>query len=880
MNVHPFHSKRVAGYRRGYGVLVSAGAILLLSLSGFETAAQTTPSNAASGSAQKPDAIAFLLRNPTALPKEVDLAVATDFDLVINGVRSGSIKAAPGTRLKVLGLRPGFVHVSFNTSAKWVPIAATDLAARASAAMQASVGQAPAAAVAGGAPAVQPAGATPAETAPVTNGAFRRPISPSQPMWLIHIDTWNYPDPQKIIDLIPKDIRPWVVMNISLSINHDEKTGNWKTCEYGYETAKSWLRTCAENRMWAMIQPSSGGYSHFPDNDMPFYEKLYQEYPNLIGFNYCEQFWGFDSRTDGRSPAWAVRIDHFAKLLEVSHKYGGYLVVSWCGGRWAAAINPIAMLKRNRSFEKACEKYAANYILCEKYTSSSRFLEIESLALGAWLSGYSGQYGIRFDHGGWSGAGGRREDKFPTATGAIPQIEHAMLTGETVTDGPELIWVQCFRELPRGRTQDGFTTREWGTYPQFDNISVDVFRKILDGTIRIPSRREVIDRTKLMVVNDVKSGSDEDKYSTPQTLFEGLYRMDDDGNWDDNKSWFKKTGRYPSIPIAFKLADADAKSFSIQLKKSDYEKRWKTPAEKTAELDKLFPQEYTGDIFAGRLENGWVTYNPFKTGQTAKGAIPLKYNTCTGVELAYSPYGAGVMKEYPNKLTFYLTNYDAADPALKTDTVRIHGSSVEPTYTFADRGSHPASKVTKDWSGGVLTLTVEHNGPLDLTVNCAGKATARLSTFTKAVLAPPNPPPVYRGPRQYEAECFDFRNIAENVTNGINKDVRNYAGQGYLNFGAGATASVRDTVTVPQAGTYRLETRYCVADADINGIDLYVNGSRVATPVFTKTASLGEWGIQKLNVPLKAGENTIEFRAKSGLGSPFYLDNIVISPST
>src|SRR4030042_3860268 len=104
---------------------------------------------------------------------------------------------------------------------------------------------------------------------------LRRPISPSSPMWLIHIDTWNYADPQKIIDLVPKDIRPYVVMNISLSINHDEETSRFGIAEYGYEIAKSWLRTCAENRMWAMVQPSSGGYSQFSDFDMSVYEEFY-----------------------------------------------------------------------------------------------------------------------------------------------------------------------------------------------------------------------------------------------------------------------------------------------------------------------------------------------------------------------------------------------------------------------------------------------------------------------------------------------------------------------------------------------------------------------------------------------------------------------------
>ena len=62
--------------------------------------------------------------------------------------------------------------------------------------------------------------ASASETVPPVQGtgAIRRPLSPQQPMWLIHIDTWLYPDPQKIIDMIPSDILPYVVFNLSLSV--------------------------------------------------------------------------------------------------------------------------------------------------------------------------------------------------------------------------------------------------------------------------------------------------------------------------------------------------------------------------------------------------------------------------------------------------------------------------------------------------------------------------------------------------------------------------------------------------------------------------------------------------------------------------------------
>jgi hypothetical protein len=403
---------------------------------------------------------------------------------------------------------------------------------------------------------------------------------------------------------------------------------------------------------------------------------------------------------------------------------------------------------------------------------------------------------------------------------------------------------------------------------------------VLDGTVRIPSRQEVIDRTKVVLINDVTSGSDDDKYSSPETLFEGLYRMDGDGNLRDNKSFFKKTGRYPTVPTVFGLDDAPAQSFQVQVNKSACSSRWPTIASKVTEFDSLFNQEYTGDIYAGRHENGWVTYNPYKTGQTASGSIPFQYNTCDRMELTWSQYNAGVIKEYADSVTLYLSNYDNfLDTGLKTNVIKIYGSTSEPTYSWTDRGSHQASSVTKSWTGGVFTLTIQHNGSLDITINCAGTATGRLTDYTPAVLASPDKPMVYTGPLQYEAECFDYKNIAGIVESGYGEPVRNYTGQGYVQLGTNSAAAVRDTVTVLKSGTYRLETRYSVTGANISTIDLYVNGIRAAMPTFTQTPSLSDWAVHKQNITLNAGANTIEFRANATGASSIYFDNIVVVPT-
>ena len=136
----------------------------------------------------------------------------------------------------------------------------------------------------------------------------------------------------------------------------------------------------------------------------------------------------------------------------------------------------------------------------------------------------------------------QEREPFVKASGAMPIMEHVMLTGQTVIDGPETIPVEVSREISTTTTADGYTQRRWGWYPHFVNINIDEFRKILDGTVRILTRREVIDRTKICIRNDKSTGTFDD-YLTPATLFDGLYRpeCDRDGATCGN-SWLENNG--------------------------------------------------------------------------------------------------------------------------------------------------------------------------------------------------------------------------------------------------------------------------------------------------------------------------------------------------
>ena len=183
---------------------------------------------------------------------------------------------------------------------------------------------------------------------------------------------------------------------------------------------------------------------------------------------------------------------------------------------------------------------------------------------------------------------------------------------------------------------------------------------MLDGTVRIPSRQEVIDRTKVVVINNVNTGSADTIYSSPDTLFDGLYRMDGDGSPLDQQDTSSKRPAAirpcrPSISSTTRLRS----SFAVKVNRSAYATRWPTIAAKMTEFDSLFPEESTGDLYAGRHENGWVIYNPYKTGQTASGSIPFKYNTCDRMELTFSQLHRGRRQGVRRTgWRFYLSNYD------------------------------------------------------------------------------------------------------------------------------------------------------------------------------------------------------------------------------
>ena len=698
----------------------------------------------------------------------------------------------------------------------------------------------------------------------------RRPIDAQHPLWLIHIDVWNSADPQKIIDLIPEDIKPYVCMNLSLSCQFDTETGMYRMPRNAVRTYKSWGTVCQQNGMWFSCQPASGGHTHIQDNDLETFEYFFKTFPNFLGWNYAEQFWAFGDAGDLSSMTKSSRWNLFANLVEMSHKYGGFLTVSWCGGIYHFDTDPLAELKTEPRFLAACKKYPEAMVFLYKYTHCSSFYNNESVCFGPFIAGLTKNYGVRYDNCGYNDMltkvlGKDHGKTYPGSAGIGTVMEQTCVNGGAVWDGPELIWTEDFQNLGNS-TVDGYTRRNWGTYPNFRGIWLDMWRRIIDGTMYIPTREEVVAKTKAVLIHDA-----DNDFKVPDALYDGLYKVTDpgnlgDGRWENNDWYLKSSGRYGAIPMVSGLYDDVAKTIPVQVKKSGYSSRWGTQSKKVDEFNSLYPEVSKGDLYVNRYRNQLVTYTPYtylNSKKTASAEIPLQYNTCDTLKLKYGKLSSGVIREYADHIDFYLNNYRSDSTAVQNDIITITGATSEPSCSYTkpvtNASAHSYSITTKSYNAETktFTLTVKHMGPIVVKIACSGDAQDRKSDVLPATaLEQPKQPEPYRGPIMIEAENMDRKNATCVLTHSgwWAQDYKDFAGMGYIETQANSNCALRHQLKLAEGGEYNIRVRYCNSSKAGN-MKATVNG--VSQDMAFEKVAINDWREAVITATLKAGTNTL-----------------------
>ena len=717
----------------------------------------------------------------------------------------------------------------------------------------------------------------------------RRPIDSQHPLWLIHIDVWNSADPQKIIDLIPEDIKPYVCMNLSLSCQFDTATGMYRMPRNAVRTYKSWGTVCQQNGVWFSCQPASGGHTHIQDNDLETFEYFFKTFPNFLGWNYAEQFWAFGDAGDLSSMTKSSRWNLFANLVEMSHKYGGFLTVSWCGGIYHFDTDPLAELKSDKNFMAACKKYPEAILFLYKYTHCSSFYNNESVCFGPFISGLTKNYGVRYDNCGYNDMltkvlGENHGKKYPGSAGIGTVMEQTCVNGGAVWDGPELIWTEDFQNLSNS-TVDGYTRRNWGLFPNFKGIWLDMWREIIKGKMYIPTREEVVAKTKAVLIHDT-----DNDFKVPDALYDGLYKVNDpgnkgDGRWENNGWYLKSSGRYGAVPMVAGLYDDVAKAIPVQVKKASYNSRWGTQTKKLNEFNSLYPEVSKGDLYVNRYRNQLVTYTPYtylNKLKTASAELPLLYNSCDSLKLTYGKLSSGVIREYADHIDFYLNNYRSDSTAVQTDKIIVTGVTAEPSYqltkhTTGASGASASVTASYDAEAKTYSLNVKHMGPLSLTVQCTGGGTDQQTDFLPdAPLGQPKQPEAYRGPIIIEAENMDYKSVNVSLTHSgwWAQDYKDFAGMGYVETQANTGSALRHQLKLAEGGNYNILVRYCNSSKAGN-MKATVNGA-AQNVAFEKVAK-NEWSEAVIPVTLKAGTNNFILQNSGSI--KMTIDQITYEPA-
>lgn len=373
--------------------------------------------------------------------------------------------------------------------------------------------------------------------------------------------------------------------------------------------------------------------------DLPWIEEMYMKYSCLQGIFSTENYWVWTGGLESQA----------ARYLELSAKYGGYFI--WSEQNNGGSIQRVA---NHEGFRTAMEKYADNFIFTFKNTpaDAGNDAPTASYMTGLWLAGYVDQWGGLMDTWKWYETG--KWKLF--AEGSVPKH---MQQGnrQWLTEPEALVGIEALMVYLNGGCVYNFEHPAY-TYgvknmqsPLYQYVIQEFFRYIIAHPA--PSREEMLSRTKAVVHGDfTEMGNGE--------FFAGL-------NTEMAVSPTYTTGRYGNIPaipkgISREKVDAAFEGRDIRILDRN-SSELASLAQKKTFFGNLYPQEYSGDIFAQRIDHRWFVYN-YKyneninqTGDdmTLTGTVGNDKDWTAKVEM--EPHTYLIMDSSDNKVHIRLNNY-------------------------------------------------------------------------------------------------------------------------------------------------------------------------------------------------------------------------------
>lgn len=591
-----------------------------------------------------------------------------------------------------------------------------------------------------------------------------------------------------------------------------------------------------------------------------------------------------------------------AEYLELFSSKGIYLVLTDIDD----ANHRMEKWFENDTLFKTAQKHHKYLVINSKSTSSSGYNTVRSFALGTWLSGLADNWGALTDAWAWYEI--RYHKLFePVMNTTYEDVRRVYTFPET------LFAMNMLQSYVNGGTVFN------AEHPFYCTGVYDEASWVLKESI-IPTMRYMIANpaaTREQVKDEIKAVYHTDSY-LPTNFAEGLYGTAQDNNL------LQTSGRYRTLPVlSSKLSDAEASAFGRVLKSADL-------ADKINILNAQYPELSTGDAFVETLLGGGAgqtgrrllimnsLFNENKNQSATLTPTDAKFATSMGFTL--TPHTYLIAHETADSIKIDLNNfrtdkdelwvpgesenpdwtsfgndwngdhkdyvqdymkYHISNPKLDKDrdlrsTVITLHTEERPTAVVTRNGGSTKladdNFYTETYENGVYTLTITHNGQVNVTIRKGSAEPTPTVTEFKLVTDPealtsaggkamltltgtnlPDGTKFYWGTDQamltpVDAEGSDAsRSVEVKLPENTGTDAVTY----YFRYSLdGTTLAGELTATVPGTGGGTQPTEPSVTDYSVAPTELPSNGGMI---MVTLTGTNLQNGIQ-----IKAGTITAQ----------------------
>jgi hypothetical protein len=555
------------------------------------------------------------------------------------------------------------------------------------------------------------------QAAPAQAAALRRAISDTNPMFVLTVAS-NQPQStiQNIINTVPADLKPYVVVSLYYEPITDSAARSW------FDTQ---LTIADQLGVKANAQIANGWTSS--SVDLAFVESMYQNHPSFIGPVFAELY--------------GTKYGTVADMLNLSAQYGGFVFnidyTNGSNGMLSAHSSP-AMLAAMRA-------HPDNYIPIAKQTTSSRYHETEAIANGLWASGLAGNWGVNPDTWTWWETG--RAGLFKPEPG-----HRGADDWKAVTTYPEAqISEVMLQSALAGATV--FTNFEHYSYTHFNNgATTPAFVKEI-----IPTMREIVGKdlipTRAAARSKIKVAFLSDNDQINNDYYSDLYA---DGT---NIDWLRTSGRYYIIPLLVSGTNATERGYFPEvISTSQYTSLFPTVTAKLNYFNSRYPPDALGSATAQNfLTDKWLILNNLEnTNQLQNTVAYPRVATVDTFGMTMPPNTYAIVDEDASALKFHIGNYnvnkasiwsqgdwtdtefqnwirtvyqvspDESDTRTTVIQVNGHTGGSKPAISVTGYNGYNGYTYADSWDSANKTyrLSITHNGPIDVTINAWGDNSA------------------------------------------------------------------------------------------------------------------------------------------------------------